>query len=108
MNVGRAIFLDRDGTIIEDVGYLADPARVKLLPDCAASLASLSAAGFKLVIVSNQSGIGRGLISPEQARRVDDEIDSGGCSTMGSASTRRSIARTLPAKAASAASHGRA
>lgn len=66
----RAVFLDRDGTLIEDVGYPDDPDRVRLLPGVAEGLRRLRAAGFRLVIVSNQSGIGRGLIAPEDARRV--------------------------------------
>src|SRR4051794_18720284 len=65
-----AMFLDRDGTLIDDAGYIADPSRVRLLPGAAASLRALRAEGFRLVLVSNQSGIGRGLISHEQAEAV--------------------------------------
>lgn len=56
-----AVFLDRDGTLIEEVGYLSDPAQVRLLPGVAAALARLHAAGFPLVVISNQAGVGRGL-----------------------------------------------
>lgn len=65
-----AIFLDRDGAVIEDTGYIGDPDRVRLLPGAANALLSLRSQGFRLVVVSNQSGIGRGLISSEQAARV--------------------------------------
>ncbi len=65
-----ALFVDRDGTLIEDVGYPADPQDVRLLPGSAAALAALQRHGFALVVVSNQSGIGRGLVSTEQAARV--------------------------------------
>ncbi|MBN9021076.1 MAG: HAD family hydrolase [Rhizobiales bacterium] len=56
-----ALFLDRDGTLIEDPGYLADPAGVRLLPGVAETLRRFRDAGHALVIVTNQSGIGRGL-----------------------------------------------
>src|SRR5216684_8061988 len=59
----RAVFLDRDGTIVEDPppGYLHDPARVRLLPGAAEGIRQLNSAGFLVVTVSNQSGIARGL-----------------------------------------------
>ncbi len=60
-----AVFLDRDGTIIEDTGYLHDPALVALRPGAADGLAVLAAAGWPLVIVSNQSGIARGRYGPD-------------------------------------------
>ena len=64
------MFLDRDGTIIRDVGYLKDPSEVTLLPGSIEALSLMSAAGFMLILVSNQSGIGRGLITQDQADRV--------------------------------------
>ena len=64
------MFLDRDGTIIRDVGYLRDPSEVTLLPGSIDALSRMSTAGFMLILVSNQSGIGRGLITQEQADRV--------------------------------------
>ncbi len=70
----RAVFLDRDGTVIEDLDYARDPDRVRLLPGAAAGLARLQAAGFQLVLVSNQSGIGRRIITPEQARAVHERL----------------------------------
>jgi histidinol-phosphate phosphatase family protein len=66
----RAIFCDRDGTIIRDVGYLNDPAQVELLPGAAAALGELKRQGFLVVLISNQSGIARGLITVEQAKQV--------------------------------------
>jgi D-glycero-D-manno-heptose 1,7-bisphosphate phosphatase len=68
--MGRALFLDRDGTVIEDLGYLSDPERVRLLPGAAEALCAISAAGWKLIIVSNQSGVGRGIIAPHQMEMV--------------------------------------
>ena len=57
-----AVFLDRDGTLIEHVQYLSDPARVRLLPGAAEALVRLGRAGFARVLVTNQSAIGRGLL----------------------------------------------
>ncbi len=56
----RAVFLDRDGTVIEDRSYLGDPEGVTLLPGAAEGLAHLVERGLRLFIVTNQSGIGRG------------------------------------------------
>ncbi|MGH7530883.1 MAG: D-glycero-alpha-D-manno-heptose-1,7-bisphosphate 7-phosphatase [Gemmatimonadales bacterium] len=56
----RAVFLDRDGTIIEDTGYLHEPGKVRLLPGAGEALRRLQEAGYLLVIVTNQSGIARG------------------------------------------------
>ncbi len=65
-----AVFLDRDGTIIHDAHYLADPAGVRLLPGVAAAIARLNAAGIPVVVVTNQSGIGRGYFSEADFRAV--------------------------------------
>ena len=66
-----AIFLDRDGTLIEEREYLADPERVVLFPGVGAALRRLQDAGFKLVIITNQSGIGRGYYTEEEMHRVN-------------------------------------
>ena len=55
-----AVFLDRDGTLMEDEDYCSDPAKVRIIPGVPEALRALKAAGFRLVIVTNQSGIGRG------------------------------------------------
>ncbi len=68
--LNKALFLDRDGTVIEDCGYLADPERVRLLPGAAAALHALAAEGWKIVVISNQSGVGRGLIPPDRMEAV--------------------------------------
>jgi D-glycero-D-manno-heptose 1,7-bisphosphate phosphatase len=78
----RAVFLDRDGTLIEDGIYLSDPERVVLLPGTAAALSDLRDAGFMLVVVTNQSGIARGLFSEDDyhavAQRLDDVLAEAG------------------------------
>src|SRR5882672_7647273 len=66
----RAVFLDRDGTLIDDPGYLNDPEGVRLRPGAGSALAQLKRAGFRLIVVTNQSGIARGLISPTQYEAV--------------------------------------
>lgn len=70
----RAVFLDRDGTINEEVGYLSDPAQVTLLPGAAEALARLRDAGFKLVVVTNQSGIARGYMSEADLAAVNESL----------------------------------
>ncbi len=69
-----AIFLDRDGTIIEDVGYLRSPDEVKLLPGAAESIQRFAKAGFKVVVISNQSGIARGMFSEEELAEIHDQM----------------------------------
>lgn len=70
----RAIFLDRDGTIIEDKNYISRPEEVSILPGAASALHKLSAAGFKLFIVSNQSGVGRGYFTLADVEKVNEHI----------------------------------
>jgi D-glycero-D-manno-heptose 1,7-bisphosphate phosphatase len=69
------VFLDRDGTIIEAVHYLRDPERVRLLPGAAGAIADLRAAGYACVVVSNQSAVGRGMLTVERLMEVQGEVD---------------------------------
>ena len=69
----RALFLDRDGTLIVDVGYPKDPAHVELIPGAADALRRLQE-DWALVVISNQSGIGRGLITEAQAAAVHERF----------------------------------
>jgi histidinol-phosphate phosphatase family protein len=55
------VFVDRDGTLVKEVGYLSDPADLVLLPGAARGIREAHAAGFPVIVVSNQSGVGRGL-----------------------------------------------
>jgi histidinol-phosphate phosphatase family protein len=73
---GGAVFLDRDNTIIRDSGYLHDPDQVVLLPGAAEGLGAMAAAGWPLVVVSNQSGIARGLFGPEAFHAVMQRIET--------------------------------
>lgn len=69
-----AVFLDRDGTLIEHVHYLSDPADVQLVRGAARSVQALRDAGYLCVIVTNQSAVGRGLLSLGELHRVHDEV----------------------------------
>jgi mannose-1-phosphate guanylyltransferase len=69
-----AVFLDRDGVLIEHVPYIADPDAVRLVPGAAAAIVALRRAGYACVVVSNQSGIGRGLITPSQYEAVSERM----------------------------------
>ena len=69
----RAIFLDRDGTLMENVDYCGDPARVRVFPGVPRALERLRAAGYGLYMVTNQSGIGRGYFTEEDFERVQAE-----------------------------------
>lgn len=69
-----AAFLDRDGTLVNDPGFQRDPATVELLPGAAGAVARLNAAGLAVIVVTNQSGIARGLITPAQYDAVERAI----------------------------------
>ena len=73
--IGRgAAFLDRDGTIIHDVDYLRDPRDAVLIPGAAAAIAQLNAGGVPVVVVTNQSGIARGLLSEADYEAVRERV----------------------------------
>ena len=70
-----AAFLDRDGTIIRDAGYVDDPADVELLPGAADAVSLLNARSVPVVVVTNQSGIGRGYYTEDDFRAVQEEVE---------------------------------
>ena len=71
-----AIFLDRDGTLNEDPGYISDPHKVVLFPETGQALSLLKKYGFLLIIISNQSGIARKLMTSKDVDAVNDKINS--------------------------------
>ena len=71
-----AVFLDRDDTLIENIPYLGDPSQVRLMPGAAGACQKLHRAGLPLFVVSNQSGVGRGLITKEQVLAVNAKMES--------------------------------
>lgn len=70
----KAVFLDRDGTIVREVNYLCRPEDTELLPGAGQAIAKLRRAGFAVVVVSNQSGIARGYFSHDDLQSVQDEL----------------------------------
>lgn len=70
-----AVFLDRDGTVMEEVGYCSRPADVRLYPGARDALEALRNAGYLLVVITNQSGIGLGHFSEDQYRTVTAEFE---------------------------------
>jgi len=76
MKKSKAVFLDRDGTIIYDVNYPKYPSQVRVLPGTISALKSFSEIGYKLIIISNQSGIGRGIITFDEVERVNQRVFS--------------------------------
>jgi len=72
--MNKAVFMDRDNTIIEDPGYLSDPDGVKLLPGVELAIKSLAQAGFKNVVCTNQSGVARGMLSEDDLQAIHAEV----------------------------------
>src|SRR5260370_24593239 len=72
--LSSAVFIDRDGTIIEDTDYCSHAKDVRIFPGVLEALRSLKSQGFKLIIITNQSGIGRGLFTLDQYRAVESEL----------------------------------
>jgi histidinol-phosphate phosphatase family protein len=68
------VVLDRDGTIIEECEYLSDPEQVRLIPRAAAALSQLQAMGYGLVVITNQSGIGRGFFDETAVQRIHQRL----------------------------------
>ena len=71
----KAIFLDRDDTLIEDPGYINNPDQVKLLPGVPRALAELKTMGYKLVLVTNQSAVARGIVTEKTLRNIHDRLE---------------------------------
>ena len=70
--MNRAVFLDRDGTINEDVGYISDPDSFELIPGAIAAMQRLRAAGFCRPLITNPAGVGKGLMTEAQLVHVLD------------------------------------
>lgn len=72
--MSRAIFLDRDGTVIVDKEYATDPDQIEFEEGAVEGMKRMAGAGFKLVVVSNQSGIGRGFFAPDSVERMNARL----------------------------------
>jgi len=71
MQQHKAIFLDRDGTIIEDSGYISRPDQIKFIPGSIEAIKMLKEAGFKVFVITNQSGVARGYFSEDMLQTID-------------------------------------
>ncbi|MGH7729539.1 MAG: D-glycero-alpha-D-manno-heptose-1,7-bisphosphate 7-phosphatase [Vulcanimicrobiaceae bacterium] len=69
-----AAFLDRDGTLMEDSGFIGDPRRIRLLPGVPAALVALAEAGYERIVVTNQSGVARGMFGEPDVEKVHREL----------------------------------
>ena len=69
-----AVFLDRDGTVTQLDGYLTSPSQLQLLPGASASLMRLKKAGFLCILVTNQSAVGRGMMTAETLNTIHAEL----------------------------------
>lgn len=75
-DVRAAIFFDRDGTLIKDVGYIKDPADVALTPDAAGAVRHMNCAFWPVIVVTNQSGIARGMLTEREYDQVREKLDA--------------------------------
>lgn len=71
---GRAVFLDRDGVIIEEVHYLRRSEEIRLIAGAAGAISRLRRAGFKIIVVSNQSGVARGYVTRTGVERIHRDL----------------------------------
>jgi D-glycero-D-manno-heptose 1,7-bisphosphate phosphatase len=71
---GKVVILDRDGTIVIDREYLSDPAELEFMPRAVDGLRALHELGYRLVVVTNQSGVGRGLYSEHRLHEIHDRL----------------------------------
>ena len=69
-----AVFIDRDGTIMEDVNYCSHPDQVKVYPGVPEALRRLQSNRFKIIVITNQSGIGRGFFTVDEYRAIESEV----------------------------------
>ena len=70
----KYIFLDRDGTLVKDTGYLADGSQVELLTEAVAALRQLAKQGWRFAIITNQSGVARGILTRSQVETVNNHV----------------------------------
>ena len=74
--INKAVFIDRDGTIAKDVPYCSNPEHFELLPEVAEGIRRLNNHGFKVIVVTNQSGIARGYFNEDMLSRIHDKMHS--------------------------------
>ena len=69
--MNKAIFMDRDGTIVEDVGYMNSPDQIRFIPGSIEAIKMLYQAGYKVVVITNQAGVARGLVTEDMLQTID-------------------------------------
>ena len=69
-----AVFVDRDGTVVDEIGYQSDPDRIRVIPGAAGAISKLNKLGIPVVVISNQAGVARGLFTPGDLDRVHDRF----------------------------------
>ncbi len=75
--MNKAVFLDRDGTIIQDVGYISSPEQVQFVPGSIEAIKMLNQAGYKVIVITNQAGVARGITTEDMVQTVDKVIQRG-------------------------------
>lgn len=75
VGMNKAVFLDRDGTVNEEVGYLRNIADLRLIPGASAAIKLLNDSGMRVVLVTNQSGIARGYLSESLLHKIHDRLE---------------------------------
>jgi D-glycero-D-manno-heptose 1,7-bisphosphate phosphatase len=74
--VTQAVFLDRDGTLVDELGFLRRPEDLRLLPRAAEGVRAFNAAGWRVIVVTNQSGLARGLFTPDDLAAVHARLEA--------------------------------
>ena len=72
--MNRAVFLDRDGTVTEEVGYLKDISLLRLIPNAGTAIRTLNESGFKVILVTNQSGVARGFFPEALVHEAHEQL----------------------------------
>ncbi len=72
--MNKAVFMDRDGTIVEDVGYMNSPEQIKFIPGSIEAIKMLNQAGYKVVVITNQAGVARRLITEDMLQTIDKTL----------------------------------
>src|SRR6185312_1891801 len=71
-NMKKAVFLDRDGTVIRDMVYLNDPSKIEIFPESYEAISLMNSAGFMVILVTNQSGVAKGIVQVENILKIHE------------------------------------
>ncbi|MFH1125637.1 MAG: HAD-IIIA family hydrolase, partial [Candidatus Altiarchaeota archaeon] len=73
--MNKAVFLDRDGVLIEDTNYPGDPDNIKFLPGVGKAVKNLNQKGYKVIVITNQSGVARGYFTEREVEKINRKIE---------------------------------